>query len=52
MNILTRQPKSRSKYPTRVTLYEEPPEDEIRIEEFEAFALDRLQGNYKYILFI
>ncbi|KAI8063553.1 eukaryotic and archaeal DNA primase, large subunit-domain-containing protein [Gongronella butleri] len=30
-------------YPTRLNLYEQPPGDEITIEEFELYALDRLQ---------
>ncbi|KAJ2503779.1 DNA primase subunit pri2 [Coemansia sp. RSA 2049] len=33
----------RSRYPTRLTVYNEPPELEVSIEEFEGFALDRLQ---------
>ncbi|KAJ2082057.1 DNA primase subunit pri2 [Coemansia sp. RSA 988] len=32
-----------SRYATRLTLYERAPELEVSVEEFEAFALDRLQ---------
>lgn len=31
-------------YPHRVNFYLRPPPSEITIEEFETFALDRLQG--------
>jgi hypothetical protein len=31
-------------YPTRLNFYREPPPLEISIEEFEQFALDRMQG--------
>lgn len=31
-------------YPTRLNFYREPPRLEISIEEFEQFALDRMQG--------
>ncbi|KAJ1651689.1 DNA primase subunit pri2, partial [Coemansia sp. RSA 25] len=33
----------RSRYPCRLTMYSEAPDVEVSIEEFEAFALDRLQ---------
>ncbi|KAI9501632.1 eukaryotic and archaeal DNA primase, large subunit-domain-containing protein [Coemansia spiralis] len=33
----------RSRYPTRLSVYADPPDLEVSIEEFEAFALDRLQ---------
>ncbi|KAJ2001773.1 DNA primase subunit pri2 [Coemansia thaxteri] len=33
----------RSRYPSRLTVYAEAPDVEVSIEEFEAFALDRLQ---------
>ena len=29
----------------RLSLYDQPPPDELSLEEFEQFALDRLQGN-------
>jgi DNA primase large subunit len=32
-------------YPTRLNFYQKVPMLEISIEEFEQFALDRLQGN-------
>jgi DNA primase large subunit len=44
MNVVTRQPRTRLKYPFRVHFYDEPPEEEVHIEEFEKLALDRLQG--------
>lgn len=31
-------------YPCRLTMYEKPPPSEISMEEFETFAIDRLQG--------
>lgn len=31
-------------YPHRLSFYTTPPLDEITIEEFEVFALDRLKG--------
>lgn len=34
-----------AEYPYRVNFYLKPPPSEITIEEFETFALDRLQGN-------
>lgn len=33
-------------YPSRLNFYLKPPPTEITIEEFESFALDRLQGKY------
>ena len=33
-------------YPHRLSLYDRPPPVEISIEEFEQFALDRLQGRH------
>lgn len=33
-------------YPTRLNFYREPPPLEISIEEFEQFALDRMQGTF------
>ena len=30
--------------PLRISMYEEPPQGGVAIEEFEHFALDRLQG--------
>lgn len=35
-----------SEYPHRLNFYLKPPPAEISIEEFEQFALDRLQGNF------
>ncbi len=32
-------------YPTRLNFYKDPPPLEISIEEFEQFALDRMQSN-------
>ncbi|KAJ2744364.1 DNA primase subunit pri2 [Coemansia sp. BCRC 34301] len=42
---MTRVPEvvRRSRYPCRLTMYSEAPDVEVSIEEFEAFALDRLQ---------
>ncbi|KAG0738208.1 hypothetical protein G6F62_009161 [Rhizopus arrhizus] len=34
-----------SDYPFRLNFYLKPPPADITIEEFEEFALDRLQGN-------
>jgi DNA primase large subunit len=34
-----------SEYPFRLNFYNKPPAMDITIEEFELFALDRLQGN-------
>jgi hypothetical protein len=36
----------RLEYPQRLTMYTQPPSMEISMEEFEAFALDRLQGMF------
>ncbi|KAJ2558587.1 DNA primase subunit pri2 [Coemansia sp. RSA 1933] len=33
----------RSRYPSRLSVYADPPDLEVSIEEFETFALDRLQ---------
>ncbi|KAJ2854006.1 DNA primase subunit pri2, partial [Coemansia erecta] len=33
----------RSRYPSRLSVYSDPPDLEVSIEEFETFALDRLQ---------
>lgn len=33
-------------YPHRLNFYLKPPPQEITIEEFEGFALDRLQGKF------
>lgn len=38
-----------SDYPFRVNFYLKPPPSEITIEEFETFALDRLQGKIEWI---
>jgi hypothetical protein len=38
------------KYPERLSLYLQPPELEITVEQFEIFALDRLQGLDRVIL--
>ena len=42
-------PLAGSPYPSRLNFYVEPPPLEITIEEFELFALDRLQGRLDYI---
>ena len=31
-------------YPTRLNFYDKPPKDEISLEEFEQWAIDRLRG--------
>jgi DNA primase large subunit len=36
-------------YPFRLNFYLKPPPSEITIEEFEMFALDRLQGNKHFV---
>jgi hypothetical protein len=43
MNIVARQQKIRLKYPESVHFYEQPPDEELHIEEFETLALDRLK---------
>lgn len=35
-----------STYPCRMNFYQHPPPLEISVEDFERFALDRLQGKY------
>lgn len=35
---------SHQQYPHRLSMYTQPPQLEISIEQFEQFALDRLQG--------
>jgi DNA primase large subunit len=32
------------KYPFRLSFYERPPLDDVTIEDFEIFAIDRLRG--------
>ncbi len=32
-------------YPFRLNFYTKPPPKEVTLEEFEGYALDRLQGN-------
>lgn len=39
-------------YPTRLNFYREPPLLEISIEEFEQFALDRMQGTFLHHIFL
>ena len=38
-------------YPHRVSVYREPPPVEISIEDFETFAIDRLQGIHNRPIF-
>ena len=38
------EPKDVSGGPVKISMYEEPPEGEVTIEEIERFALDRLRG--------
>lgn len=38
----------RKDYPHRLNFYIKPPPLEVTIEEFEGFALDRLQGRYTF----
>ena len=49
MNVVgkraTRQKALR--YPSRIQFYEQLPENDVTVEEFEGFALDRLQGSYQ-----
>lgn len=33
-------------YPHRLSFYERPPLEEVTIEEFEGYALDRLRGTH------
>jgi DNA primase large subunit len=37
-------------YPFRLNFYLKPPPQEITIEEFEGFALDRLQGKLEKLI--
>jgi hypothetical protein len=43
MNIVVRQQKTCLKYPFRVHFYEQLPDEELNLEDFEKFALDRLK---------
>lgn len=45
-------PLAGSPYPSRLNFYVEPPPLEITIEEFELFALDRLQGRLGYLFYL
>lgn len=45
-------PLAGSPYPSRLNFYVEPPPLEITIEEFELFALDRLQGSLGYLFYL
>lgn len=41
---VTRYPIRAGKYPHRLNFYERPPVEEITLEEFETWAIDRLRG--------
>ena len=32
--------------PAKLSLYEDPPETRVSLEEFESFAIDRLKGRF------
>ena len=38
------EPKDVAGGPVRISMYEDPPEGEVTIEEVERFSLDRLRG--------